>query len=375
MDIVFPRNGGGRIVVAVQDETGMIIRNPDTFDVCWAKTQQVACSLGHSVGYCPNDPDTVAITSIDLWNTGTWKRKDPRHSVITTDGGATWTEFLDLGKLPADLTWGRIAISRRGDWTKGADHMVWWCGSVAPYWSKDGGKTWTKTTAFDASGKMRSWKEGQDISFVTHHPIYWITDRALVADPFTPDKFFLRANSLGFFVSTDGGANWEKTCADPAVAWQPISNIEANHAVKDDLWMHVYTALPNGVLFHSADGGKTWAKAGGTAGLDKGADGPYTVFAAINSFALGAGSGKPGDAAYAVYVSGLYGKDPNWGVFRSTDAGKTWQRIAYYPYGLLNATGMLAASWDEFGVIGIAAGGQGYVYGRPQAAGGRGTAK
>jgi hypothetical protein len=363
MDIVFPQNGHGRIVVAVQDETGMIVRNPDTLDVGWASTKQVACSCGHSAGYCPNDPDTVAITSVDLWNTGTWKSKDQRHSSITSDGGANWTEFLELGKLPADLTWGRIAISRRGEWAKGADHMVWWCGTVAPYWSKDGGKTWTKTTAFDASGKMKPWKQGEDMGFATHHPIFWITDRALVADPFTADKFFLRANNLGCFTSNDGGVNWEKAGPDPAVSWQPITNIEANRAVKDDLWMHVYTTLPNGVLFHSTDGGKTWTKACGSAEYKIG-DNPYTVFPAINSFALGAGSGKPGDALYTVYVSGLYGTDPAWGVFRSTDAGRTWQRIAHYPYGLLAATGMMAASWDEFGMVGIAAGGQGYVYGR-----------
>jgi hypothetical protein len=369
MDITFPQNGAGRIAVAVQDETGMIIRNPDTLDVCWAATKQVACSCGHSVNYCPNDPETVAISSVDLWNTGTWKSKDQRHSAITTDNGATWTEFLDLGKLPPDLKWGRIAISRRGDWKKGGDHMVWWCGTTAPYWSKDGGKTWTITTAFDASGKMKPWKEGQDMGFATHHPIYWITDRALVADPFTPDKYFLRANALGCFVSTDGGVNWEKVSADPAVVWQPITNIEANHVVKDDLWMHVYTALPKGVLFHSIDGGKTWTKAGGAAECNKGGESQYTIFPIINSFALGAGSGKPGDAPYTVYVSGTYDKDPQWGVFRSVDAGKSWQRIAYYPYGLLNATGMMAASWDEFGTVGIAAGGQGYVYGKLKAAG------
>ena len=364
MDIAFPQNGKGRIAVAVQDETGVVIRNPDTLDVSWAATKQFACSCGHSVGYCPNDPDTIAVTSVDLWNTGTWKVKDPRHSSITTDGGATWTEFPDIGPLPADLQWGRIAISRRGTWAKGADHMVWWCGTVAPYFTKDGGKTWAKTTSFDASGKMKPWKQGDDMGFATHHPIYWITDRAMVADPSTPDKFFLRANGLGCFTSTDGGENWTKIGADPAIVWQPITHIEANHVVKDDLWMMIYTTPPAGVMYHSTDGGKTWTTVCGVPEGNKSGDSKYTNFPTINSFALGAGSGKAGDAAYTIYISGVHGQDPAWGVFRSTDAGVSWQRIAHFPYGILGATGMVAASWDDFGVVGIACGGQGYVYGK-----------
>jgi hypothetical protein len=62
---------------------------------------------------------------------------------------------------------------------------------------------------------------------------------------------------------------------------------------------------------------------------------------------------------------------PDYGVMRSTNAGATWERIGYWPAGLITNRGMMAASWDIFGLVGIATGGQGFVYGKPLAAAGK----
>jgi len=89
--------------------------------------------------------------------------------------------------------------------------------------------------------------------------------------------------------------------------------------------------------------------------------------------ALGKGSGKAGDAPYSVYYvyfaadRGVPARD--CGIFRSTNAGATWDRIALHPYGLLMPT-MINASWETYGLVGVAIGGQGFVYGKPKKSGG-----
>ena len=84
--------------------------------------------------------------------------------------------------------------------------------------------------------------------------------------------------------------------------------------------------------------------------------------------ALGKGSGKTGDASFTVYFYGERLGDSQPGMFRSTDEGKTWERLCYYPCGLfcqtVKASWSLAASWDEFGLIAMNTGGQGFLYGK-----------
>ena len=57
--------------------------------------------------------------------------------------------------------------------------------------------------------------------------------------------------------------------------------------------------------------------------------------------------------------------DAKYGIFRSTDAGKTWGRISYYPAGNYNSPSSLAASWDTFGLVYVTFGGSGAAWGRP----------
>jgi len=133
----------------------------------------------------------------------------------------------------------------------------------------------------------------------------------------------------------------------------------ANDAVKDDLWLE--TSLG---LYHTIDGGITWNEVLGNDNLH---------LNGINKMALGAGSGRSGDAPYAIYYvySDLMGKDSSepkdCGIYRSTNVGKSWDRICKkYPAGLLvdGFGGTMAASWDVFGLVGIPCGGQGFVYGK-----------
>ena len=332
MDIVIPPGGGDKAIVSVQDENGLLINDFDHFNVTPIEPQS-NLTLGNTVAVCPNDPNTWAILSCDLWlGTGSW-------SGITTNNGANYTTFSAMGLLPGDLGGvGELAISRRGGWSAGADHIVFLGNSgTVPYCSKDGGHTWAKA-ATDMGTNLKS--NSNALS----------QDRELVADPFVPDKFYLNFELGGFWVTTDGGVSWTQRNS-PATDRYGTGSIRlaANYAVTNDLWLN---------LWHSTNGGMSWSWAQGS------------NRAGGISVALGAGRGQPGDAPYTVFYAANQNISipaTDCGIFRSVNGGASWDRIGYWPAGLIgyNERGMMAASWDTFGLVALANGGGGFLYGKP----------
>jgi len=335
MDIAFLKNRGGKAIVSVMDNNAMLINNLDTFDV--TLFCENGLNNGENISVCPNDPDTFSIVSY--------------ASRITTDGGKTFQVFTMRSKkvpegpytVPEGLIFGSLQISRRGNWKAGEDHLVWLNGKIAVY-SKDGGKTWTPTTT--DFGK----------SFLSVSP--WSVNRNLVADPFIPDKFYMYFHDGSFWITTDGGATWAKG-ATPA-GNPGCYQLTGNDAAPNDLW-----ASTKGGIYHSPDAGATWNLVTGNDNLRL----DHCLLA------LGKGSGKPGDAPYTVYY--FYGTldwgkpARDYGVYRSTNAGASWDRIARWPAGLMAINlgwglSCMSASWDTFGLVGIAVNGQGFVYGKPK---------
>jgi photosystem II stability/assembly factor-like uncharacterized protein len=174
------------------------------------------------------------------------------------------------------------------------------------------------------------------------------------------DRFYLHLPVGGFWTTTDGGENWTRTPKGRHGAPPGGGSLAVNEAVANDLWLtRTWNMPPNPAftgVYHSTDGGTTWSRL----------DGPLLA----SGVALGKGRGQPGDAPFTVYFYGTITGDDRPGMFRSTDAGQTWQRISYYPNGLFVQTPdtywSLAASWDEFGVVAMNTGGQGWVFGKPR---------
>jgi len=332
MDIVFLKNSGNKILVSVGDQNGFIINNPDNFDVTLVEPELAVTGYGHGISVCPNDPNTFLI--------------DGYHPAITTDGGKTYMlkglKDLLLSEMKSKHGWGNMKISRRGDWKAGSDHLVA-VFSGAAWYSKDGGNTWTKSKT--------------DFGPVLVPTAPWAFNAGLVADPFVPDKFYgyfqEGTGSTGVFcTTTDGGENW-KRIALPAAKPNDKCELRANEAVQNDLWLEA----GNG-MFHSTDAGGTWTHVPGNLGLDPGR---------LSSIALGKGSGRSGDAPYTVYYAYVStqrdqpAKDE--GIYRSTNAGVSWDRICKRPYGFLCACGTIAASWDTFGLVCANVNGQSFIYG------------
>jgi hypothetical protein len=180
-----------------------------------------------------------------------------------------------------------------------------------------------------------------------------ISQRTLRADPFTADRFYLKFTHApaSLYVSSDGGQTWVAQPNANLPDWTWNGQLAVNSKVQNDLWFvdGVAGATTHG-LFHSTDGGATFQQIAG-------------INHAI-TLAVGAGSGQPGDAPYAVYFYGQFSTDPNWGVFRSTNGGASWDRVAYYPLGVYITPNSMAASQDTFGKVYIGLGGESFVYGQ-----------
>jgi photosystem II stability/assembly factor-like uncharacterized protein len=141
---------------------------------------------------------------------------------------------------------------------------------------------------------------------------------AVAAVPGNPLVYYAGAASGGIFKSVDGGVRWTPIFDD-----QPVSSIGAIAVAPSDpsvVW--VGTGEPflrsnisvGWGVFRSTDAGKTWSRAG------------LELTGRIGRIAV---DGNSPDIALVAALGHGYGLQPERGVYRTTDGGKTWQRTLY----------------------------------------------
>jgi photosystem II stability/assembly factor-like uncharacterized protein len=133
-----------------------------------------------------------------------------------------------------------------------------------------------------------------------------------------PWTYYVGAASGGIFKTTDGGTHWE-----PIFDAQDASSIgslaldpsDANivWAGTGESFVRSHISVGNGI-YKSADAGKTWTKMG----LEKSGRIGGIVVDPHNS-----------DVVLACALGHAYGPQPERGVFRTADGGKTWQRTLF----------------------------------------------
>jgi len=348
-EMVVPPGSGDTLIVSAMDATGFTIPNPDNFSAVQIPLQQEIISQGTSVSYSPDTPSYIAITSSNVYTNG------KNYSGYSTDGGITWKAFgpalqWTCGTSKCDIPAGMIAVSARGNRKLGQDHIVIYPPeSFAPQFSQDGGATWHVSASFGLNA------DGMTISGNSYSSFQYaqISQRTLRADPFTADRFYLKFTHApaSLYVSTDGGQTWVGQPNANLPDWTWDGQLAVNGKLQNDLWFAdgVAAATVHG-LFHSTDGGATFQQIAG-------------ISHAI-TLAVGAGSGQPGDAPYAVYFYGQVTTEPQWGVFRTTNGGASWDRVSYYPLGIYITPNSMAASQDTFGKVYIGLGGESFIYGQ-----------
>jgi photosystem II stability/assembly factor-like uncharacterized protein len=136
--------------------------------------------------------------------------------------------------------------------------------------------------------------------------------------PGDPTTIYAGAASGGVFKTTDGGLHWSPIFDD-----QTVSSIGAIAVAPSDpnvVWVGTgetfirgNISVGNGV-YRSADAGKTWTHAG----LD-----------ATGRIARVVIDPNDPGTAYVAALGHAYGPQPERGVFRTRDAGKSWERVLF----------------------------------------------
>lgn len=141
---------------------------------------------------------------------------------------------------------------------------------------------------------------------------------AVTGVPGEPNVFYFGGVAGGVWKSTDAGANWQPLfdkqdiASIGAIAVAP-SDHNVIYAGSGEACIRGNITYGNGV-YKSLDGGKTWKNVG-----------------LKDSQHIGAVIVDPKDSN-TVFVAALghaYGSNEERGVFRSTDGGKTWQKVLY----------------------------------------------
>ncbi len=191
-----------------------------------------------------------------------------------------------------------------------------WAAVNSPYWgsflssSSDFGKTWSDPESYNIK-----FPEGSEVSLKQ----IW----QIVNDPHNADALYCGVEPAALFKSTDGGATWELNRGlfdhPHRTQWQPGGGGLCLHTILPDPTNAkcMYIAISTGGVYRSDDGGETWAP------YNKGIRAPY----------------MPPDQQYPEWgqcVHKVVSHPSNssrlflqhhWGVYRSDDAGASWQDI------------------------------------------------
>src|SRR5258705_11986511 len=139
-----------------------------------------------------------------------------------------------------------------------------------------------------------------------------------VGIPGQPNIYYVGAASGGIWKTTDGGVHWEPIFDD-----QPVSSIGALAIAPSDPnvvwagtgepWIRSHISVGQGI-YKSNDAGKTWT----LMGLEKTGRIAQIVIDPRNP-----------DIVVVAAMGHSYGPQQERGVFRTTDGGKTWERVLF----------------------------------------------
>ncbi|MBP0967158.1 MAG: 1,4-beta-glucanase [Oscillospiraceae bacterium] len=276
-----------------------------------------------AIAVCPQDTNVWARTANgDGNNTGS--------AFYTLDRGKTWTPFT-----PA-ATGGKLSITML---SKGKYRILNSSASGGVSYSDDLGKTWSKCEGISASKTVYTLVDPNDASIVyasgVQHNDYWASD-------ISKKEPTLEESHYGFFISKDYG----KTFTGQTICRYDMCDSTGDPAyiTKDTIAM----AAGWEGMYILTDGASKAEK------LD-------TVF-----YAKTVGYGAP-EKTGGINTLYMYGKpqetDPE-GIYRSTDAGKTWVCInTDHLYGGTGNGNYLCGDMSTFGKVYMSTVGCGIVYG------------
>ena len=309
---------GGNPVLASWDRPFFYIRNLDAYPSSYGPVDSSQMVEGWSLDYASSTPSFV-VGIADWWGV--------EESGYSTDGGQTWTSFAT--ELPG-VVGGTIAASTTAN-------FIWApSGGVDPYYTLDGGKTWSQITL----PGVTSWG-GFDWA-------YYLNSRTVTADRVLSNTFYMYYN--GVYETTNGGVSWTQVYANALGAYGPNSEIMAAPGQAGTLF---YTAGLQGDgsnptsdygFYMSTDQGHTWKAVANVSEV--------TTF--------GFGAAAPGASNPALYIVG-YVNDV-YGVWASANLGQSWVQIGTHPTGELDQITTITGDGNVYGQVYVGFAGGGYAY-------------
>ncbi|MGJ5831224.1 cellulose binding domain-containing protein [Streptomyces ossamyceticus] len=275
-------------------------------------------------------------------------------SMMFTQPNFTTTTSLDFAETNPNT------VVRVGDLDSGphiafsTDNGANWFAGTDPSGVSGGG-----TVAAGADGSRFVWSPaGTGVRYTTGFGTSWqessgIPSGAIVESDRVDPKTFYGFKSGKFYVSTDGGATFTASNASGLPSGDSV-RFKALPGTKGDVWLA--GGETGGVygLWHSTDGGATFAKLANVAQADT----------------IGFGKAAAGASYQTLYTSARIGGVR--GVFRSTDKGATWTRINddAHQWGWTGAA--ITGDPRVYGRVYLSTNGRGVVYGDTSDTGGGG---
>lgn len=319
--------------------------NLDRFSTGFGPVERMILSAQQVVG-TPADPDFAVTNATDHRNC--CYEQGAVQAGYSKDNGRSWTRFPSLPVPPGTakddpkpMAYGMIAIS-----SSDVNNIVWAPSfNRAPFYTKDLGKTWHRVRFPGEQGDLTG-----------SHADFYLPRRVLTADPVEGGTFYLvhsgnpdNAQLQGLWVTHDGGQNWTRVFkGEIAPASRYSARLRAVPGRQGDLF---FTSQVDGNidtrLRRTRDGGVSWS----------------TIDEAEHIDDIAFGRPLEPSGAPTIFVSGSIKGE--YGIWRSTDDAKSWQKIGRLPVGTLDQVVVMGGNPDVFGEVYIGYMGSGWIYGRP----------
>jgi hypothetical protein len=224
------------------------------------------CTKVTSLDYARNDSKFVVRVGHRSWD----NNAAAVYGAISWNGGYDWVPFHNNG--PTSEGGGKVAVA------VDRSTILWAPPDVQPVYSHNASWSWNMIGSLPAGVQI-------------------------AADGYAPGLFYAYDRNTGaFYASSDKAVTWWKTNAS-LVQW--ADQLAAVPGRQGDLWLATW----NGLYRTTSSGWGAWSK---NAGVQ-------------SARAIGFGKEAPGASYPAIYLSGRVNNVD--GIFRSTDAGASWNRI------------------------------------------------